>query len=1006
MSRHRRILGPGRGARGVALGWEDGDVTDVQLALMGPPHVLVDGRPLDVDTRKAIAVLALVAVDGAQSRHALARMLWPDSDASRARAALRRTLSVLGRGLGNEVLQAGRDRVGLAGEVACDVARMGDLLDASLLHDHAADDACPLCRDRLEQATGLYRGELLEGFALRDSPEFDDWRTERGEHLRRRLCQGLDLLGRLHLAAGDLDAAAAVSARWVQVDPLNEQVHRRLMLLESWRGRRTDAIERYRTCVTVLDRELGVTPMARTTDLYRAILENRVPAVPGRDDDPAFHPAPVARGPAPTAIVGEGRGGTHGRLPLVGRDDQLAWLLSARVGAPGRVLVVSGEAGVGKTRLVDELAATLRGDGTRVAAARCHPGEIELAFGPVVDLLEQAVGQVPMSRLDAIAPWQLAEAARLVPGLLGADRGLPSVAPLSSPGAQARLFDAVWEVLELCLAIDGPGVVVLDDLHAIDAASLDLLAYGLRRLEDRDLTVVACLRPEEVVDDHPVRRRLLDPPDIRTRVRELELDRLDDHDVDALVRAALERRDVDGVAAQIRHESEGLPLLVVEYLRLLQDTAEADDGAPVDLADLVPHGAAELARRRLGHLSETARQVASTAATIGRSFDLSVVLRASGRTEDEAVEGLDELLARQIVRELPGEGQAEVGEVRYDFVHDKLRQAIRDRTSLARRRLLHRRVADALTAGTRGGRDTGAAAALIADHHRRGGREPEAAHWFRRAGDHARSLFANREALDHYRRALALDDTDAAELRTREGEVCTLLGDYPAALAALELAAARTSDDATLAMVEHRLGTLYLRLGDLTAAATHLDSAAGRAAVPPAEVSRIHADRALLAVRAGDLDAAEVAAAAAREHGDPDDHEAAAKVHNLQGLIARHRGDSAMARQHFAASAHLAADLDDPSVAIAAMNNLARTEADAGDLDAAIARATKAVAQVVRRGDRHREAALRNNLADLLHRAGREEEAMAALRDAVTIFADVGQDAGHLRPEIWQLVEW
>lgn len=980
--------------------------SNLRLELLGPPRVSVDGGPLEVDTRKALAVLALVAVDGEQSRESLARMLWPDSDPARAKAALRRTLSVLRRALDHRWLQAGRRRVTLDAPVDCDVTLTARLMDQVRDHDHA-DGPCEPCRSRLADLVAQYRGELLEGFVLRDSPDFDDWRAERNEYLRRRRCDALDQLARLHLAAEDLDASTEACRAWLEVDPLNERVYRRLMLLCAWRGERNEAIEHYRSCVTVLDRELGVTPMARTSDLYGAILEDRVPRHPAHDHDPAFRPSTTPPVPAtsPNAEVV-----AVGQLPLVGRDDQLSRLLGDHLDGEAQLLVVAGEAGVGKTRLVEELASHLRERGTRVAMARCHPGEVELAFGSAVELLRQAVGQAPMSRLDDIAPWRLAEAARLVPDLVGGDRDLPPTASLSSPGAQARLFDAVWNVLELTVSIDCRGVLVLDDLHAIDDASLDLLGYGLRRLGDHDLTVVVCLRPEEVLDDDPVRRRLLDQPGIRDMAREVVLDRLTDQDVDRLVHAGLDRPDASAVARQITTESEGLPLLVVEYLRLVHDTncPDADgDGGDVDLGQLVPHGAADLARRRLGQVSETARQVASTAATIGRSFDLSVVLQSSGRTEDEVVAGLEELVARQIVRELPHEPGARGGDVRYDFVHHKLREAIHDRTSLARRRLLHRRVADALAAGTRGGRDAGAVAALIADHHHRGGQDAQAAAWFRRAGDHARSLFANREALGHYRRALALDDADGERLQASVGEVCMLLGDYPAALDALELAAALAEGDASQAAVEHRLGTLHLRLGDLDAATAHFERAVTLADGDHARLARIHADQALLAVRADHLDHAETAAGTALAHGEEvDDVAATAQARNVLGLVARHRGHHAAARDHFVASAAMAADLGDADAGIAAMNNLALTEADMGDLDAAIERARDTVTLVARRGDRHREAALRNNLADLLHRAGREEESMAALKDAVAIFADVGQDPYELRPEIWKLVEW
>jgi len=294
------------------------------------------------------------------------------------------------------------------------------------------------------------------------------------------------------------------------------------------------------------------------------------------------------------------------------------------------------------------------------------------------------------------------------------------------------------------------------------------------------------------------------------------------------------------------------------------------------------------------------------------------------------------------------------------------------------------------------------------------GQEADAAACFAAAGDHARSLYANGEALAHYQAALALGYPEARGLHEAIGDMHTLLGSYEAALASYETAAALCEfASPALGEIEHKLGNLHARRGEWVAAAAHFEAALDIAGMEAqhSSVGRILADASLTAHAQGQteraLKSAWGALAAAEAADDP---RGMAQAHNILGILARSRGDSAGAAAHLERSLAIieAQPYPDSRSAgrIAALNNLALARADSGDLAEAATLAEQALTLCVELGDRHREAALRNNLADLLHAAGRDEEAMAQLKQAVVIFAEVGMQAGDAQSEIWKLAEW
>ncbi len=401
------------------------------------------------------------------------------------------------------------------------------------------------------------------------------------------------------------------------------------------------------------------------------------------------------------------------------------------------------------------------------------------------------------------------------------------------------------------------------------------------------------------------------------------------------------------------------------------------------------------------------RQLLQTAVIIGRSFDLDTLRVASGRSDEETIVALEELIGQRLIRESVAHDEPQSPE--YDFSHEKMREVIYEDTSLARRRLLHHRVAQALTVRQRWQRGD-ALAGPIAQHYQWAGRREEAAEYFFRAGEYARSLYAHVEALAHYQAALTAGYTDAALIHERLGDLHTLRGEYRAALQSYESAAAlKHTEVAALACVEHSIGNVYQRQGERDLAEAHYQTAlnlSGSTGDPILRV-QIYNDASLNAQHHGQFDrAVDLANQALALAQTAEDRRSLAQAHNILGILSRHCRDDATALYHLQQSLALAESLDDPIARMAALNNLALVYADRDDVDQAIGLTQQALALCETLGDRHHAAALHNNLADLLHAANRHEAAMVHLKEAVTLFAEIGGEAGHLQPEIWKLTEW
>ncbi len=924
----------------------------IEVELLGPPRVLRDGALVAFDTRKAVALLAHLSVTArSRPRDALADLLWPGSDVARARGALRRTLSSVRSAVGAELVEATRDHVRL-------VRGPGLVVDVDVFRS--------LRESSPQRAVDLFRGDFMEGFALRDSPTFDDWARGEAEGLRQELVAALAILTRRRESGGDRRGALDAARRWLAADPLHEPAHQALIRLYAEAGDRAAAMTQYRECVRTLSRELGVPPLTETTNLYEAV---------NRGTYASTAPPPEVRSATPSVASVPSQGPAL-EPSLVGRMPEMAALRAAydSLDGGGGVVLVEGEAGIGKTRLVEDFLATLRVSGVQVLEARAFQEESGLAYGPICDALRH--------RLRSGREWvlgvddrTLGEAARLLPELL--ERSRPPEPLPAGPGAHSRFLSAVWDTLVSAAEGPKPGVLFLDDAHWADDATIALLAFGLRRLTDRPLVLVMAGRTPY---EHALRRAAA-AAIVKGRGAVVHLERLSEATVGELLLATRGEDVSPTVAHQLWERTEGVPLFILEYLRTLDHVDEWP----------VPVGARELVRARLGPVTETARQTLSAAAVIGRSFDTDAVRLVSGRTEDETVTSLEELTGHGLLRE---------GNLDYDFGHGLVRTLVYEETPLARRRLLHARAADL----------AGAPIAITARHLLLAGRERDAADAFRVAAEQAEAVFANTDALSHLRGALALGHPDVAGLQQQIGDLLTLSGDYRGAQSSLEAAAADSRPD-QLPHVEHRLGRLHHRRGDYTLARAHLERALeGTQPDHLADRASITADLSLAAQAAGDAALARALATEAHvlaEEGP--DLRALCQSYNLLGMLATLEGDLDESFSLLERSRELADQLGAPDLQVAALNNLALAHrADGGVSEALELTAAALELCTSTSADRHHEAALHNNLADLLHASGRSDESMFHLKRSVEIFAEVGEVGASAEPHpgIWKLVRW
>jgi predicted ATPase/DNA-binding SARP family transcriptional activator len=321
-------------------------MSGLALYLLGSPRTLLNDDEIQIGRRKAVALLAYLAVTNrSHSREALATFLWPEYDQSHALAYLRRVLSELNKSLGESSLEVDRETVSLGpASLWSDVAEFRKHLAVYKFHDHHALEMCEICVPHLEHAVNLYQGDFLEGFTLRDSAAFDEWQFFLAEELRRDLSSSLERLVHWHNNKTNYEVAISYARRWLALDPLHEPAHRCLMLLYAEIGQKAAALRQYQLCAQLLGEELGMAPSEETTSLYKHIRFS-TEIKPDQELAPARVDIPLADEHRPL-----------NNLPVllssfIGREKEIREVRTMMLRPDVRLLTLTGPGGTGKTRL-------------------------------------------------------------------------------------------------------------------------------------------------------------------------------------------------------------------------------------------------------------------------------------------------------------------------------------------------------------------------------------------------------------------------------------------------------------------------------------------------------------------------------------------------------------------------------------------------------------------------------------------------------------------------------
>ncbi|HTR21322.1 MAG TPA: AAA family ATPase [Gemmatimonadales bacterium] len=724
-------------------------MTGLSLQLFGPPTVTSSSGPPPIGAggTKALALLAYLALEpGRHTREELAAFLWGDSSEAAARASLRQTLKRL-RAVSGESLDIDRTSVELrgGGVMQCDVHRF--------LHAAEHDPA---------RAAAFDVPRFLAGFALRHAPAFDEWVARKRQHLMQQFCDALRGLAQQAVEQSRWREAVELAERWAACDPLSEEAARLAIECRYLMGDRAAALARYQQFRERLARDIGVEPGSALTALAA-----RLETAAGQSPSVQPHPAPETSGPTLEAGL-IGRGGAWQQLREVWR---------AVSQNAGRVVLLEGEAGIGKSRLAEEFLHWTLAEGATVLRGRAYHPTAGMPYGPLIEALRGALDAPGIAGTD---PEWLAEAARLLPELRRRFPALPDLPAPAAAGDRWRLYEAVVQLL-LALAAERPLVLCIDDLQWADPETSALLHFVGRRIEHAPVGLVLTRTLGDVPRDAPS-GRLARVLHAQSYAVVITLSPLTEEEVWRLVRE-LGRITAPGGGRRLAHRlyevTDGNPFYVIELIKTLfaqgllsvdpvtgsWRPAATDTGSFAGLQ--LPATVRDAIGERVESLPYEMRDLLATVAVAGRAR-AGLISHTQGISRLRAAALADALVERRLLVEEQG---------LYHCAHPVIADVVREGLTPARRRELHRAIALALET-IASPAESQEVAGDIAWHAERGGERALAFRHALTASAAAVSRYAFEEAAAWLDLAagVAAPGAETDEVNRRTAEVLQLAG--------------------------------------------------------------------------------------------------------------------------------------------------------------------------------------------------------------------------------------
>jgi DNA-binding SARP family transcriptional activator len=738
----------------------------MEFRILGPLEALDGGRVVALGGSRQRALLAVFLLHANETlgTERLVDELWGERPPATAAKTVQVQVSRL-----RKALRAGGGGLVVTREHGYELELDPERLDAHRFERLVGEGRSELAAGRperaataLEAALSLWRGPPLadlayEPFAQREIARLDDLRVAALEQLiEARLALGAhaELLGQLEALIAE--------------HPYRERLRGQLMLALYRSERQADALQAYQDARRTLVEELGIEPGERLRELERAILAQDPGLQLAAAEEPAAGDEPAVSAP---------------RGAFVGRERELAQLIGAldeAVAGHGRLVLLVGEPGIGKSRLAEELIADAKARGTRVLVGRCWEAGGAPAYWPWVQSLRAHVRGSDDSTLRSQLGAGAAELAQIIPELRDRFPDLPEPLGLESEGARFRLFDATAEFLRKA-SESRPLVLALDDLHAADAPSLLLLRFLARELGSTRILLVGAYRDVDPIPGQPLTEMLVEVA--REPVtRSVALGGLSEPEVAQYVELTASEIASSELVTGLHAETEGNPLFVGEIVRLLSvEGVPSESAGEARLA--IPQTIRHVIARRLTHLSAECNRMLVLASVIGREFALDMLARMGGVSEEDLLDILDGALIARVVSEPPD------GTGRLRFAHVLIRDTLYDGLTPARRVRLHRLAVETLEALH--GDEPGPHLAELAYHSVAGRDRDKGVRYAWRAGDRALALLAYEEAARLYR--MALEALELADPLNEQARCELLLAAGEAELRAGELESAKNA---------------------------------------------------------------------------------------------------------------------------------------------------------------------------------------------------------------------